>query len=150
MTGAMFNLHYGLPSTRTQGQFTEIMLVERPMRIGCLVQPEYARDMNFKRAGLDQAIEHIDRLPVRCSVVSADLYTGTHLGLRLNSVRIGDAPAVAHGSQRVFGHFTTGSKQRGIETGWGKFSCGGYHITFVAIYNSISAKPFYQVHAIVA
>src|ERR1041384_3433613 len=108
MTCAMFDLRYGLPSTWTQSQFTKIMLVERPMRLGCLVQREYARDINFKRVGLDQAIERIDRLPVRCSVVSADLYTGTHLGLRLNSVRIGDAPAAAPGSHRVFGHFTTG------------------------------------------
>src|SRR5258705_1213598 len=75
----------------TQGQFAQVMFVEFAMGVRGLVQPERARDMDFERTGLDQAVERFNLFGAWLHVVDLDLHTGRRFWFRPHSVGISDA-----------------------------------------------------------
>ena len=57
---------------RDKREFTEVVILERPLGIGRVVQSKCPRDMDFKRAGFDKAIELLERRGRVLAVVALD------------------------------------------------------------------------------
>src|SRR5260221_5786199 len=78
-----------------------MVLIKRPMRFGGLVKRKAPRDMDFERPGprrprrFDKAIEFLDRLRVRHSVVGLGINSERRLGLGFDAVGILDAASRA-------------------------------------------------------
>ncbi len=66
------------------------MFIEFAMRVGHLVQWERARDVNFKRAGLDQAVELLDLLGTGLDIVVLDFHAGRRFWRRLPLAQISE------------------------------------------------------------
>src|SRR2546430_10654008 len=98
---------------RPQRQFAKIMFIEFAVRFGGFVQWERAGDMDLKRARLDQTIEFLDLPGFRLEVIALDFHTGSRFWRGDHAVRMGPAPAVAHGLQPAIPPFPTGG-------GWGR------------------------------
>ena len=62
---------------RTQRQFAQVMFVEFAVGVSGFVQRERARDVDFKRTGLDQTVEPLDLLGTWLDIVALDLHGGS-------------------------------------------------------------------------
>ena len=62
---------------RTQGQSAQVMFVEFAVGVSSSVQREGARDVDFKRTGLDQTVEPLDLLGTWLDIVALDLHGGS-------------------------------------------------------------------------
>ena len=80
---------------RDKREFTEVVILERPLGIGRVVQRKCPRDMDFKRAGFDKAVELLERRRRVLAVVALDFYSGTVSGMGSTPLGLGRASALA-------------------------------------------------------
>ncbi len=69
------------------------MIIESALRVGGLVQSECSGDFDFERTAVDKPVDLVEGRRVIFAVVALELNAGTFFGNRLDTVRIGDAPA---------------------------------------------------------
>lgn len=80
---------------RDEREFAEVVILERALGIGRLIQIKCLRDMDFKRAGFDKAVELLERRRRVLAVVALDFYSSTFFGDALDAVGKGGASALA-------------------------------------------------------
>ena len=71
---------------RDEREFAEVVILERALGIGRLIQMKCPRDMDFKRAGFDKAVELLERRRRVLAIVALDFYAGTFFGKGLDAV----------------------------------------------------------------
>src|ERR1041384_5820922 len=117
------------------------MLVELAMGFSGLVQRERTGHMDFKRAGLDQAIEFLNLSGIRLTVVTLDLYPRGRLWGRHYAVWMRHAPVVAHSTQGAIGAFTTSGDECGIQTARGECTRPSLHVLLATVHYRGGAHP---------
>src|SRR5579872_7239689 len=88
-----------------QREFTDVVILERSLGIGRLIQIKCPRDMDFKRAGFDKAVKLLKWRRSVLAVVAFDFYAGTFFGDGFDAIGIGGASALAQRRQGLFRRF---------------------------------------------
>src|SRR5262245_45416607 len=73
---------------RDEREFAEVVILERALGIGRLIQIKCPRDMDFKRAGFDKAVDFLERRRRVLAVVALDFDSGTFFGGGLDAVGV--------------------------------------------------------------
>ena len=92
-----------------QREFTEVVVVERALGIGRVIQIKRPRDVDFKRTGFDKAVELLERRRRLLAIVALDFYAGAFFGDGIDAVGIGGASPLAQRRQGFFCCFSAGS-----------------------------------------
>src|ERR1700733_2798579 len=77
---------------RDQCELAQVVIIERTLSVGGLIQSECSGDLDFERTGVDKAVHLVQGRRVVFSVVALEFDAHTFLGNGLDTVRIGDAP----------------------------------------------------------
>jgi exodeoxyribonuclease-3 len=76
---------------RDQCELAQVVIIERTLSVGGLIQSECSGDFDFERTGVDEAVDLVQGWRVIFAVVALELNALTFLGNGLDAVRIGDA-----------------------------------------------------------
>src|SRR6266581_7662614 len=90
---------YAAPDSPSNGdlvqryrELTEVVIVERALRVGRLLEGESLRHFDVKGAGLNQAINLLERRTLILPAIRPHGDAGMIFLRQLNTVRIGDPP----------------------------------------------------------
>src|SRR3984885_6072108 len=76
---------------RDQCELAQVVIIERTLRVGGLIQSECSGDFDFERTGVDKAVDLVQGWRVIFAIVALEFNAGTFFGNGLDTVRIGDA-----------------------------------------------------------
>src|ERR1700676_4337301 len=77
-------------------ELAEVMIVERALRVGRLLERESLRHFDVEGAGLDQAVNFLERRILIFPVIRLHGDAGTIFLWQLNTVRMGDSSTATH------------------------------------------------------